>query len=236
MPQVGSEKVKGVADVVFCIDVTGSMQPCIDALKANVGKFIEGLQAPTEIQGGTVVTVKDWRAKAFGFRDMDCDGPHAMIEDFPFVTTVDELKSQLADARMAAAGGGDEPESMLDALYRAAKNTPWRPVKDAHRFIVVFSDASTKSAMHPSTVGGVGPTDLQEVVQALQAQRIKPVFYTVKGTEALTLSNTHAKMGGVSQFFASGGEAHGVFQSEMAFAKLIERLAATVSVTTSEVL
>ena len=34
---------KGIADVVFCIDASASMAPCIDAVRANIESFIEGL-------------------------------------------------------------------------------------------------------------------------------------------------------------------------------------------------
>ena len=31
---------KGVIDLVFLLDVSGSMQACIDAIKANIGDFV----------------------------------------------------------------------------------------------------------------------------------------------------------------------------------------------------
>ena len=34
---------KGVVDVVFCLDASGSMEPCIDGVRRNVGAFIDGL-------------------------------------------------------------------------------------------------------------------------------------------------------------------------------------------------
>src|SRR5688572_3919910 len=36
---------KRVADVVFCIDASNSMQPCIDAVRKNLAQFVSGLQS-----------------------------------------------------------------------------------------------------------------------------------------------------------------------------------------------
>ncbi|MBP7124749.1 VWA domain-containing protein [Myxococcota bacterium] len=236
MPDLQVSKIKGVADIVFCLDVTGSMQPCIDGLKRNVHRLVEALQSPMEVQPGVVAAVKDWRAKVYGYRDIDADGPLAMIEDFPMVQTAAELRNQLEDPRMQAAGGGDEPESLLDALYRIAKNTPWRGEKEAHRFVVVFTDATPKPSLHPSTVGGAGPTDLPEVLQALNAARIKPVLYALKGPETETIQNLRPALLKACKLFTSREEALAFFSSEVQFATLVDRLAATVTASASEVL
>jgi hypothetical protein len=34
-----TSKVKGIVDIVFLLDATGSMQPCIDAVKNNIAAF-----------------------------------------------------------------------------------------------------------------------------------------------------------------------------------------------------
>ncbi|MGL6074900.1 MAG: vWA domain-containing protein [Fimbriiglobus sp.] len=146
-----SPKVRGVVDLVFLIDATGSMSPCIDALKANIGTFVSTLV--TGDANGTS-PVRDWRARVVGYRDFDYD--KTPIEEYPFVTTERELKAQLE--RLEATGGGDEPESLLDALYRVAvwphakKGQPalpdhWRHRSAAARVVVVFTDASFKEPL-----------------------------------------------------------------------------------------
>ena len=49
-------KTRGVADIVFLIDVSGSMAPAIDALKANIGTFVESL---SKGEGNNVSPVRD---------------------------------------------------------------------------------------------------------------------------------------------------------------------------------
>jgi hypothetical protein len=101
------------------------------------------------------------------------------IVENSFVTDANALKAQLA--ALEAAGGGDEPESLLDALYKVAsmEATPkgaqsadpgkWRYRSDAARAVVVFTDASFKETMSvPEAKGG----SLQDVANIVMANRI----------------------------------------------------------------
>ena len=122
-------KVKGVVDICFLIDATGSMQPCIDDIKGNIKNFITMLTTP-DANGG--VMINDWRACVCGYRDFKYDpkyGKDAMVMN-KFTRDPSELESQLN--ALKAEGGGDEPESLLDALYtvvsrgKTEKAPPWR--------------------------------------------------------------------------------------------------------------
>jgi hypothetical protein len=171
-------KTKGVADVVFLIDVSGSMAPIIDALRTNIEAFVDSLSA-----GGAnnAAPVRDWRGKVVGYRDIDAAASEGLqwIEDHPFVRDTAALKAQLAS--LTAQGGGDEPESLLDALYKIAtmEATPkgsqsedpikWRYRSDAARVVVVFTDASFKETLNiPEAKGG----SLQDVANVVMANRI----------------------------------------------------------------
>jgi hypothetical protein len=171
-------KTKGVADVVFLIDVSGSMAPIIDALRKNIEAFVDSLSS-----GGAnnAAPVRDWRGKVVGYRDIEAASSEGVewIEDHPFVRDTAALKGQLAS--LTAEGGGDEPESLLDALYKVAtmEATPkssqsedpnkWRYRSDAARVVVVFTDASFKETMSiPEAKGG----SLQDVANVVMANRI----------------------------------------------------------------
>jgi hypothetical protein len=171
-------KTKGVADVVFLIDVSGSMAPIIDALRKNVEAFVDSLSS-----GGAnnAAPVRDWRGKVVGYRDIEASSSEGLewMEDHPFVRDTAALKAQLAS--LQAQGGGDEPESLLDALYKVAtmEATPkgsqsedpgkWRYRSDAARVVVVFTDASFKETMSiPEAKGG----SLQDVANVVMANRI----------------------------------------------------------------
>jgi hypothetical protein len=177
-PVAPRAKTKGVADIVFLIDVSGSMTPIIDALRKNIETFIDSL---SNGDANNAAPVKDWRGKVVGYRDIEHATAEGLqwIEDNPFVRDAVALKAQLANLR--AAGGGDEPESLLDALYKVAsmEATPkgaqgeepnkWRYRSDAARVVIVFTDASFKETMSiPEAKGG----SLQDVANVVMANRI----------------------------------------------------------------
>ena len=44
IPQQNKGKLKGVADVVFVVDFSGSMSPVIDGLKNHINDFVRSLE------------------------------------------------------------------------------------------------------------------------------------------------------------------------------------------------
>jgi hypothetical protein len=171
-------KTKGVADVVFLIDVSGSMAPIIDALRKNIEAFVDSLSSG---DANNVAPVRDWRGKVVGYRDIEAAAAEGLewLEDHPFVRDAGALKAQLAALR--AQGGGDEPESLLDALYtiatmeasakgaQAEDANKWRYRSEAARVVVVFTDASFKETMSIQAVKGGA---LQDVANVVMANRI----------------------------------------------------------------
>jgi hypothetical protein len=169
-------KFKGVVDIVFLIDVTGSMAHCIDALKGNIKAFVktmvEGAGGPND--SGPVV--KDFRIKVVGFRDVNCD--REWFVESPFTSSVDEAHSRIS--ALVAEGGGDEPESLLDALHKVCsmgqteRGVPpdparWRYRREARRVVVIFTDASFHPVMaYPEGRGG----DVHDVVNVANQQKI----------------------------------------------------------------
>jgi hypothetical protein len=177
MPQARS-KTKGVADIVFVVDVSGSMSTCIDALRQNIEAFVDSL---SQGDANNAAPVKDWRGKVVGYRDIEAAETEGLpwIVDNPFVRDTSALKAQLAT--LQAAGGGDEPESLLDALYKVAsmEASPkgsqmedpgkWRYRSEAARVVIVFTDASFKETMNiPEAKGG----SLQDVANLVMANRV----------------------------------------------------------------
>ena len=177
-PLAPRAKTRGVADIVFLIDVSGSMTPVIDALRKNIETFIDSL---SQGDANKAAAVKDWRGKIVGYRDIESAESEGLpwIEDNPFVRDAVALKAQLGGLR--ANGGGDEPESLLDALYKLAtmeaspkgaqseEPTRWRYRSEAARVVVVFTDASFKETMSvPEAKGGA----LQDVANVIMANRI----------------------------------------------------------------
>ena len=116
-----------------------------------------------------------------GYRDVEAAQSEGIpwIVDAPFVRDTNQLKAQLA--ALKAEGGGDEPESLLDALFKAASMeaspkgsqtedpNKWRYRSDAARVIIVFTDASFKETMSIQEAKG---GSLQDVANVIMANRI----------------------------------------------------------------
>ncbi len=158
-------KVKGIVDIVILMDVTGSMQTCIDAVKQSVATFISSMTS-TDANNGA--PIKDWRLKVVGYRDIEKDGD-AWFVDNPFVRDAAAVQAQLSAPSMQAVGGGDEPECLLDALYKVASigevgvqdvedPNMWRARGTCARAVVFFTDASFKKTMTipEASGGGIG--------------------------------------------------------------------------------
>ena len=113
MSEQETKKTKGVVDIVFLMDATGSMSDCIDALKDNVSTFVDSMCESAQDN-----PVRDWRAKVVGYRDFIDDASSA-LEDNPFVTEPEAVKTQLR--ALEAREGGDEqmalPESRNPGRY-----------------------------------------------------------------------------------------------------------------------
>lgn len=169
-------KIKGVVDIVVLLDVTGSMQECIDAVKGSISTFINGLTAK---DANNEAPIKDWRMKICGYRD-HLHNESTWFVDNPFVRDAVAVQVQLSAPNMQASGGGDEPESLLDALFKLAKMDQagvqdaedpikWRARGTAARAIIFFTDATFKASMTIPEASGGGVPD---VITAILANRI----------------------------------------------------------------
>ena len=186
-----SMKIKGKADVVFCIDGTGSMRQCIENLKNHISDFVESLNS------GNNVFI-NWRLRTITYKDLEF-GEQIQTSNH-FVTKVEDFQSQLTTVRVGG-GGSDGPESTLDAIIYAAKTSDWR---EAHKIIVVFTDARTKE-IHSSTKDIYGIHDMDELRKYLMDNHIKLFLWgkddrhyndlkIVPKAEITIMANPHAEL------------------------------------------
>jgi hypothetical protein len=135
-------------DIVFCIDVTGSMTPILDQVKANALRFYSDVQANLTAKGKNI---DDLRVRVVTFRDIAADG-EAALDESPFYALPSEQAGFSAFVNgLVAEGGGDAPESGLEAVA-LAMTSPWTTSGDRRRqVIVVWTDQPTH-ALDPSLV------------------------------------------------------------------------------------
>jgi hypothetical protein len=145
-------------DIVFCIDVTGSMTPIIDAVKANALRFYDDVQTNLTAKGKNV---DELRVRVIAFRDFAADGEAAMQES-PFYRLPSE-QSAFSDFvnGLIAEGGGDAPESGLEAVA-LAMNSDWTTRGDRRRQVVVVWTDQPALELDPAVV----PAELRPRVPA----------------------------------------------------------------------
>jgi hypothetical protein len=158
-------------DIVFCIDVTGSMTPIIDQVKANALRFYDDVQSNLTAKGKNVDQL---RVRVIAFRDFAADGA-AALDESPFFTLPEERASfsEFVDG-LIAEGGGDAPESGLEAVALAI-DSPWTTTGDRRRqVIVVWTDqpAQTLNAsVLPPDVASRVPADFSALTDAWEDEQ-----------------------------------------------------------------
>lgn len=155
-------------DIVMCIDITGSMQDCIDTVKSRAIKFWPDLKLALQEASKNV---SDVRVKVIGFRDFEADGTNA-LEVSRYFNLSDQGSSDPEEYKafvsgLVADGGGDEPENALEALTLAIQSD-WVQTGDKRRHVIVmFTDASAHQFETANKSNPNYPADMPESLEEL---------------------------------------------------------------------
>jgi len=137
---LGSERMIDTnVDIVFVIDSTGSMQPLINKVKSLTLSFREELEKGLEKNKRKI---NNLRIKVIVFRDYYVDDEYAMKESEFFVLPEEKEAFHNFVSNITAGGGGDEPESGLEALALALRSDFVQEGDKKRHVIVLFTDAS----------------------------------------------------------------------------------------------
>jgi len=115
-------------EVVFVLDTTGSMSGLIKAAKEKIWSI-----AGTMAQAQTAPQIK---MGLVAYRDR---GDAYITQSLDLSDDLDSMYSRLMDFR--AAGGGDGPESVNQALYDAVHKMSWNQDKNTYKVIFLVGDA-----------------------------------------------------------------------------------------------
>lgn len=170
-------------DIVFVIDVTGSMEPVLDQVRAGALSFHSELTAAMQEKNKRISAL---RIRTIAYRDYLYD----RHEDVMLTTDFLKLPEQAEDFDEAmnllqSFGGGDEPESGLEALSFAI-HSDWERGLDRRRHIVVlFTDASAHPPEHAwhitgNLYPGVLYPNLDELTEAWEADSGGPMEFSAK--------------------------------------------------------
>lgn len=114
-------------DLVFCLDATGSMSGLIKTAKEKIWDIVTSLSQTTpapEIRLGMVF-----------YRDR---GDAFVTKVYPLTTDIDSVYAELLEIR--AAGGGDSPESVNQALHEAVSQMNWSEGAKVYKTIFLVGD------------------------------------------------------------------------------------------------
>ena len=155
-------------DLIICIDGTGSMWRMIDTVKEEA-KDLYAYYANAMRESDRKIKEDGFRVKVIVFRDFADDNSPA-LEPSPFymVPRDSEAFNSFVD-RIEPKGGGDAPESALEAIVTAMK-AAWEPKGGRYRrqAIVVFTDTCTYNLKNPDRVKNPNypsgmPNDFEEL-------------------------------------------------------------------------
>jgi len=133
LPTPGSQTIplptdQARIDVVFALDTTGSMGGLIEAAKEkiwSIASTMASAEPAPEIRIG-LVAYRD-RGDAYVTRVIDLS------------SDLDSVQAALMDFQ--AAGGGDGPESVNQALFEAVNSVSWSQSEDTYKAVFLVGDA-----------------------------------------------------------------------------------------------
>jgi Ca-activated chloride channel family protein len=163
-------------DVMFVLDVTGSMGGEIRGVQQGIQSFAR------EISSRKL----DGQVGLIAFRDLlEGEEPQILSFDSSVFTSNSEMFGQQV-SRLLADGGGDDPESSLDALVLAA-HQPFRP--QATKVIVLITDALPK-------IPDKETPSLPEAVNVLRDYKIDQLHMVIQSSDQAAFEGLQASTPG----------------------------------------
>lgn len=141
----------GVADIVFCIDASSSMKPCIDAVRENIQVFVRTI---------TSGNYSGWDLR-FDFVAHSCGeagGPHAIRSMSHAGTTLVEAIYKNRGAGLFTKDLAEFERSLGDVEVQGdemslfgldfALDFPWRPADTCRRVVVFLTDEPLETGVN----------------------------------------------------------------------------------------
>lgn len=158
-------QIKYNVDMVFCIDVTGSMQNIIEIVRNNALNLYNDVSKCMEQKGKRIDTL---RIRVIAFRDYLADEEDAMLVTNFFTLPQDADDFKKCMDSLVAKGGGDDPEDGLEALAYAIRSK-WNTGGTKKRHVVVLWTDDDAHELGFGRSSKYYPNGMAENIQALTA-------------------------------------------------------------------
>lgn len=163
-----SKKIEQAVDIVFAVDITGSMEPTIESAKMRLISFVNKSRANGHHTRMCLVTFGDFTVKKCDrFYDNNPKDPKTEAQVKELISEISKLQ---AIRGINDPGGYDLNENPMRALIDAA-GSPWQ--EKSERFLIMITDDGFLYS--PGNSGDVGPLAPRytEVLNALQTSQMK---------------------------------------------------------------
>ena len=150
-------------DLIFVIDLTGSMRDDIDQVKRTALDILNTIKSAFSSYRVGFVGYKDWGDGADMFKDM------------PFTSDFDQVTTLING--LVTGGGGDTPEAVLEALLRALR-MPWR--NGCNKQIILMGDAPPHSPIQQGPDAGKTADDVVDLAEKVDPAVINSILIADK--------------------------------------------------------
>lgn len=216
---------RNCADIVFCIDASGSMEPCLKAVCENIGKLLEGLNSDGQTTWDVrfdFLTFQETANSSHSYRSVNhycvplVTAIYKEHDDSKFFTRdLEQFKSSLADVTPRG-------EEMHLSALDIAMDFPWRSSNDAHRVVVLLSDEPVETGIDV----GEQVAKIDKLIEKVMAKRIKlfiiapesDAFYRLASADRCEYSDLESQQDGLqsvdfSKMLSTIGKSVSVSQS-----------------------
>jgi Mg-chelatase subunit ChlD len=207
IPSMDSPLVVNQLDVVFLMDVSGSMGDELDVVKAEANVIMQNLRNLVADTNFAVATFADYP----GFRDTQYGNLYGGSGDYPWRLdqdlTADMLQVNRAINRISLLNGEDGPEAYTRALYEV-QSLSWRP--GSRRLVILFGDAFPHDRTFLGTDYGIDPGQdaIANTVDDLQLRRVIADL-SAAHINVIAVNTIDAENADVTRFFRYAAEETG---------------------------
>lgn len=167
-----------VADVIFCLDASGSMGPCFDALRKHVQAFVRGLESSGQSVWDLRIGLLAYSAGnsrhggVFSFQGLTHSGMDLVTPLYHSKgaqNAIQYFTSNISDFTAALETVDVNGDEATFVALDTALDFPWRESAACHRVVIVMTDEALETGVQVREQANKVP----QLIEKLHALRVK---------------------------------------------------------------